>query len=203
MTEEIPSYNQEETKSTDAASIISTASSEFDPVQEIAFQLGVDFIEYSDFEDIRPIETEAKAVVKRAIWKEYSREVALKQILGDDAEEIHKKLETETRLAVDILAKKRREQPAPNTPEDYVKLYEDCWQHDSASRPTIDEVCDNMDELLKDDPLSAHLRKRRLTGSDEEEFTFEEEPLPQTPPVKAENGHAHLSNENREIKKQK
>lgn len=72
--------------------------------------------------------------------------------------------ENQVRLAVAIMAKKMREQPLSDTPTDYVKLYEDCWQHDSASRPTVDEVCDKMDEFLKDDPLSAYLKKRRFSG---------------------------------------
>ncbi|RHZ87737.1 hypothetical protein Glove_30g56 [Diversispora epigaea] len=318
----------------DVSSIISDASSDFDPVREIAFQLGVEFIKYSEFEEIVPIKTEAKVIVKQAIWKEQSQKVALKQIIGANDEEIHIKLENEimralqnldhdnlmqlygvtediesnscmlvlqlakdgnlreylaanpelpwinrlriardvsdglrqlhkagvihgdlharnvfinngiafikaprmisydesnynkspelipyidprlisnkdlrperssdiyslgvllweissgrppfenyenqVRLTVSIMAKKTREQPSPNTPADYIKLYEDCWQHDPTLRLTIDEVCDKMDEFLKDDPLSAHRIKKRINSNDDDEFTFEEEPI--------------------------
>lgn len=98
--QEIPNYNESNDTNdvndvNDVTSIISEATSEFDPVREIAFQLGVEFIKYSEFEEIVPIKTEDKVIVKRAIWKEQLQEVALKHILGANEEEIHKKLETE------------------------------------------------------------------------------------------------------------
>ncbi|CAG8754493.1 35064_t:CDS:2, partial [Racocetra persica] len=95
MTEETTYDAVNEMASNDAASIISSASSEYDPVKEIALQLGVEYIEYPDFEDVITVKTGKNVLVKQAIWKEQSRKVALKYIFGKDTEEQHKKLEDE------------------------------------------------------------------------------------------------------------
>ncbi|CAB4379582.1 unnamed protein product [Rhizophagus irregularis] len=33
-----------------------------------------------------------------------------------------------------------REKPIPNTPEDYIKIYTECWNNEPDNRPTIDQV---------------------------------------------------------------
>ncbi|GES97356.1 kinase-like domain-containing protein [Rhizophagus clarus] len=42
-------------------------------------------------------------------------------------------------LAINI-SQGLRETPIPNTPEDYVKIYTDCWNNEPDSRPTINQV---------------------------------------------------------------
>ncbi|CAG8633963.1 15873_t:CDS:2 [Cetraspora pellucida] len=103
MTEETTYDVVNEMASNDVASIISSASSEYDPVKEIALQLGVEYIEYPDFEDVITIKTGKNILVKQAIWKEESRKVALKYIFDKDTEEQHKKLEHEIMRALQNL----------------------------------------------------------------------------------------------------
>ncbi|CAG8498474.1 4972_t:CDS:2 [Dentiscutata heterogama] len=103
MTEEITYDAANEMATSDAASIITSTSSEYDPVKEIALQLGVEYIEYPDFEDVATIKTGKNLLIKRAIWKEQSQRVALKYIFGADMEEQHKKLENEIMRALQNL----------------------------------------------------------------------------------------------------
>ncbi|RIB18912.1 kinase-like domain-containing protein [Gigaspora rosea] len=103
MTEKINYDVANEMATSDAASIITSTSSEYDPVKEIALQLGVEYVDYPDFEDVATIKTGKNLLIKRAIWKEQSRRVALKYIFGVDTEEQHKKLENEIMRALQNL----------------------------------------------------------------------------------------------------
>ena len=40
-----------------------------------------------------------------------------------------------------------REQPMSDTPSDYVELYQNCWNDNPDSRPTIDEVIDTLEKF--------------------------------------------------------
>ncbi|CAB4385544.1 unnamed protein product [Rhizophagus irregularis] len=42
-----------------------------------------------------------------------------------------------------------RETPIPNTPEDYIKIYTDCWKHEVNDRPNINEVVTRLDAIIK------------------------------------------------------
>ncbi|GBC22126.2 kinase-like domain-containing protein [Rhizophagus irregularis DAOM 181602=DAOM 197198] len=45
-----------------------------------------------------------------------------------------------------------REKPITNTPEDYVKIYTDCWNNDPNDRPTINQVVEKLNAIiLKED----------------------------------------------------
>ncbi|CAB5337037.1 unnamed protein product [Rhizophagus irregularis] len=41
-----------------------------------------------------------------------------------------------------------RENPIPNTPEDYVKIYTDCWNKEPDNRPTADQVVAKLNEII-------------------------------------------------------
>ncbi|GBC04578.1 hypothetical protein RclHR1_05750010 [Rhizophagus clarus] len=50
-------------------------------------------------------------------------------------------------LAMEIL-NGLREKPIPQTPEDYAKIYTDCWDKDPDNRPTIDQVVAKLNAII-------------------------------------------------------
>ncbi|UZO16541.1 uncharacterized protein OCT59_007926 [Rhizophagus irregularis] len=50
-------------------------------------------------------------------------------------------------LAVEILHG-LREKPIPNTPEDYIKIYTDCWNNEPNNRPTINQVIGKLNAII-------------------------------------------------------
>ncbi|CAB4379493.1 unnamed protein product [Rhizophagus irregularis] len=50
-------------------------------------------------------------------------------------------------LAMEIL-QGLREKPIPNTPDDYMKLYTDCWNNDPDDRPIINQVIATLDAII-------------------------------------------------------
>ncbi|GBC02720.1 hypothetical protein RclHR1_04780007 [Rhizophagus clarus] len=43
-----------------------------------------------------------------------------------------------------------RENPIPNTPEDYIKIYTDCWNNEPENRPTIKQVIVGLNTIISD-----------------------------------------------------
>ncbi|GBC22521.2 kinase-like domain-containing protein [Rhizophagus irregularis DAOM 181602=DAOM 197198] len=58
-------------------------------------------------------------------------------------------------LALEIL-QGLREKPIPNTPEDYLKLYTECWDNEPDNRPTINEVITKLNIIISNQLLSEH-----------------------------------------------
>ncbi|GBB84123.1 hypothetical protein RclHR1_10760005 [Rhizophagus clarus] len=56
-------------------------------------------------------------------------------------------------LTMAIMVRKTREQPVPNTPEEYIQLYQQCWDHEPDMRPNIEQVCDQIEGFLYDEPV--------------------------------------------------
>ncbi|RGB26725.1 kinase-like domain-containing protein [Rhizophagus diaphanus] len=50
-------------------------------------------------------------------------------------------------LAIEILHG-LKEKPIPNTPDDYMKLYTDCWKNDPDDRPIINQVIATLDAII-------------------------------------------------------
>uniref|UniRef100_U9UA34 Protein kinase domain-containing protein n=1 Tax=Rhizophagus irregularis (strain DAOM 181602 / DAOM 197198 / MUCL 43194) TaxID=747089 RepID=U9UA34_RHIID len=50
-------------------------------------------------------------------------------------------------LAMEILHG-LREKPIPNTPEDYIKIYTDCWNNEPDNRPNINQVVAKLDAII-------------------------------------------------------
>ncbi|POG54466.1 hypothetical protein GLOIN_2v1886636 [Rhizophagus irregularis DAOM 181602=DAOM 197198] len=50
-------------------------------------------------------------------------------------------------LAMEILHG-LREKPIPNTPEDYIKIYTDCWNNEPDNRPTINQVVAKLNTII-------------------------------------------------------
>ncbi|RGB35778.1 kinase-like domain-containing protein, partial [Rhizophagus diaphanus] len=50
-------------------------------------------------------------------------------------------------LAVEIL-QGLREKPIPDTPEDYIKIYTDCWNNEPDNRPTINQVIVKLNTII-------------------------------------------------------
>ncbi|RHZ86503.1 hypothetical protein Glove_50g102 [Diversispora epigaea] len=42
-----------------------------------------------------------------------------------------------------------RETPVNGTPEDYIKIYSNAWEDDSKQRPTIETICDSLENIQK------------------------------------------------------
>ncbi|CAB4376374.1 unnamed protein product [Rhizophagus irregularis] len=51
-------------------------------------------------------------------------------------------------LAMEIL-QGLREIPIPDTPEEYIKIYTDCWNIEPDDRPFINQVFDKLKEITK------------------------------------------------------
>ncbi|GBC22107.2 kinase-like domain-containing protein [Rhizophagus irregularis DAOM 181602=DAOM 197198] len=51
-------------------------------------------------------------------------------------------------LVIEIL-QGLREKPIPNTPEDYVNIYTDCWNIEPNNRPTINQVVEKLNAIIK------------------------------------------------------
>ncbi|RGB27595.1 kinase-like domain-containing protein, partial [Rhizophagus diaphanus] len=51
-------------------------------------------------------------------------------------------------LVIEIL-QGLREKPIPNTPEDYVEIYTDCWNIEPNNRPTINQVVEKLNAIIK------------------------------------------------------
>ncbi|CAB4488296.1 unnamed protein product [Rhizophagus irregularis] len=41
-----------------------------------------------------------------------------------------------------------REKPISNTPEDYIKIYTDCWNSEPDNRPTSNQVVEKLNEII-------------------------------------------------------
>ncbi|CAB5346074.1 unnamed protein product [Rhizophagus irregularis] len=50
-------------------------------------------------------------------------------------------------LAMEIL-QGLREKPIPNTPEDYVKIYTDCWNNEPDNRPIANQIVEKLNEII-------------------------------------------------------
>ncbi|CAB4385552.1 unnamed protein product [Rhizophagus irregularis] len=56
-----------------------------------------------------------------------------------------------------------RETPIPNTPEDYKRIYTDCWKYESDDRPDIREVVNRLVEVINNN--SSHLSRNNSSPS--------------------------------------
>uniref|UniRef100_A0A1D1YY71 Mixed lineage kinase domain-like protein n=1 Tax=Anthurium amnicola TaxID=1678845 RepID=A0A1D1YY71_9ARAE len=56
-------------------------------------------------------------------------------------------------LTMAIMIRKTREQPVPNTPEEYIQLYQQCWDHEPDMRPNIEHVYEQLEGFLYDEPV--------------------------------------------------
>ncbi|UZO15636.1 uncharacterized protein OCT59_007053 [Rhizophagus irregularis] len=50
-------------------------------------------------------------------------------------------------LALEI-SQGRREKPILNTPENYIKIYTECWDNEPDNRPTINQVLERLKEII-------------------------------------------------------
>ncbi|GBC14798.2 kinase-like domain-containing protein [Rhizophagus irregularis DAOM 181602=DAOM 197198] len=62
---------------------------------------------------------------------------------------VHRDLNSDYDLDLAIEIKEgRREDPFPDTPEIYIKLYTDCWDSEPDNRPTIDQVVERLKAMI-------------------------------------------------------
>ncbi|CAB4415516.1 unnamed protein product [Rhizophagus irregularis] len=73
-------------------------------------------------------------------------------------------------LALEI-SQGRREEPIPNTPENYIKIYTECWDIEPDNRPTINQVLERLKVIITK-PTENHQTELNLqsTLTDEQNF---------------------------------
>src|SRR2546423_2853896 len=53
----------------------------------------------------------------------------------------------------DEILKGKRENAVKATPKKFVQLYQSCWESDPSLRPTVSEILETIEAILKDDPV--------------------------------------------------
>ncbi|EXX69381.1 Ste7p [Rhizophagus irregularis DAOM 197198w] len=62
-------------------------------------------------------------------------------------------------LAMEIL-QGLRENPIPNTPVDYIKIYTDCWNNEPDNRPTVNQVIAKLNEIIPKENVTLSSEKK-------------------------------------------
>ncbi|CAB4440457.1 unnamed protein product [Rhizophagus irregularis] len=67
-------------------------------------------------------------------------------------------------LAMEILHG-LREKPIPNTPEDYIKIYTDCWNTEPDNRPTINQVTAKLNAIILKESIQLSSEQQNIVES--------------------------------------
>ncbi|CAB4479818.1 unnamed protein product [Rhizophagus irregularis] len=135
--------------------VISNSNEWINWIEESIVKKQIKYYDQKLFNNIQEIGSGNFGRVYRASWKNSHGFLALKSFINFDT--IAKEIVNELKLQREIdfhdniirfygitteiqkILQGLREKPITNTPEDYVKIYTDCWNNDPNDRPTINQ----------------------------------------------------------------